>query len=110
MKPRRSFFGALALGLFCTGLLAAPTSPTSPPTPRPPAKAKPVDLNNASRAELMALPGVGAAEAERIVRGRPWLSKASLVSGQVLPAATYDGLRGRIFVGAPKRSKGGPAR
>lgn len=63
---------------------------------------KPVDINNASRAELMKLPGIGMAEAERIVKGRPYLSKASLVSQQVLPAQAYDGLRGRIYVGAVK--------
>ncbi|MCA3250700.1 MAG: ComEA family DNA-binding protein [Pseudomonadota bacterium] len=72
-----------------------------PAPPRAPGL-KPVDLNNASRADLMRLPGIGAAEADRIVEGRPYLSKASLVSQQVLPAQLYDGLRGRIYVGAVK--------
>lgn len=82
--------------------LGAPTGGSSPHgAPRDPA-AKPVDLNNASRAELMKLPGIGADEAERIVKGRPYLSKASLLSQQVLSAPVYDGLRGRVFVGAVK--------
>lgn len=72
-----------------------------PAPPRDPGL-KPVDLNNASRADLMRLPGIGAAEADRIVKGRPYLSKASLVSQQVLPAPLYDGLRGRVYVGAVK--------
>jgi DNA uptake protein ComE-like DNA-binding protein len=76
--------------------------------PRDPS-VKPVDLNNASRAELMKLPGIGADEAERIVKGRPYLSKASLMSQQVLSAPVYDGLRGRVFVGAVKGRSAGTA-
>lgn len=123
MKSRRSSFGKMAAGLLCAGLLAglcagAAANPagglqhpplgsggaaplTLPAPPRDP-KLKPVDVNNASRAELMKLPGIGAAEADRIVKGRPYLSKASLVSQQVLPEALYDGLRGRIVVGPVK--------
>lgn len=63
---------------------------------RPPA-GKLIDINSASRADLMKLPGVSAADADRIVAGRPYLSKAHLVTRNVIPAAQYHGIRSRIM-------------
>jgi len=48
-----------------------------------------VDINSASRAQLKTLPGIGDAEVDRIVAGRPWLSKADLVAAKAIPAGTY---------------------
>lgn len=66
-----------------------------------PAAARPLDINSASREQLMTLPGIGKDEAERIAAGRPYLSKASLVTDKVLPAGVYQTIRHRI-VAIPK--------
>ena len=46
-----------------------------------------------SKAELMKLPGISAADAERIIAGRPYLSKAHLVTRGVISAEAYHGLK-----------------
>ncbi|UCH16460.1 MAG: helix-hairpin-helix domain-containing protein, partial [Burkholderiales bacterium] len=82
--------GALiALGaVACAGVAAAagPSAAASAPAPggsapmmekknAPAAKEKLIDVNSASRAELKTLPGIGDAEADKIIAGRPYLSK-----------------------------------
>ena len=59
--------------------------------------AKLVDINSASRAQLKSLPGIGDAEAARIVSGRPYLSKADLATKGVIPEGVYLSLKGRII-------------
>lgn len=49
-----------------------------------------VDLNSASRAVLVKLPGVSEAIADRIIAGRPWSSKYDLVVKKVVSRGTYD--------------------
>jgi competence protein ComEA len=60
------------------------------------AKPKVVDINSASRDELKTLPGIGDAEADKIIAGRPYLSKAHLVTRNVLSEGQYYALKGRI--------------
>ena len=67
-----------------------------------------VDLNSASRKELMTLPGIGAAEADRIVANRPYLTKTDLVTKDVLPVGPFLSLK-RLVVALPTPvSKGRP--
>lgn len=49
-----------------------------------------LDLNTASKADLMKLPGVGDAISDKIVKARPFANKAQLVSKNILTKAAYD--------------------
>jgi DNA uptake protein ComE-like DNA-binding protein len=82
----------------------------------PPAKhktaARPalIDINSASRAQLKTLPGIGDAEAERIIAGRPYLTKAGLVTDKIIPAGVYQAIRHRIVAiqhGPPAAKRNG---
>ncbi|MBI5259888.1 MAG: helix-hairpin-helix domain-containing protein [Burkholderiales bacterium] len=93
--------------------LAAPAAWAAPDKADPPAKL--VDINSASVQQLSTLPGIGKADAERIVAGRPYLTKADLVTAKVLPAGVYLSIKNRIIAKQdPKRppkaaaSKGQP--
>ena len=61
-----------------------------------PVPATRVDINSASHAELKTLPGIGDAEAARIIAARPYPSKAKLVADRVLPQETFWALNDRI--------------
>lgn len=63
----------------------------------PPAPVKLVDINRAGRKELMTLPGIGAAEADRIIANRPYMTKADLVGKQVLPMGPYLSLKNQVI-------------
>ena len=54
------------------------------------AKAKVVDINSASEAELKAIPGIGDAYAAKIIAGRPYAKKDQLKSRNILPAPVYE--------------------
>ena len=54
------------------------TVPAKKPTPSKPEKK--IDLNNASKKELMTLSSVGEAEATKIIANRPYISKTDLVT------------------------------
>jgi DNA uptake protein ComE-like DNA-binding protein len=102
---------AATLLIFAVPSIAAETQSSAPaePAQKPAAsaksataKAKPapsklVDINSASKAELKRLPGVGDAEAAKIIAGRPYGSKADLVTHGILPAGTYEGLKKQVM-------------
>ena len=51
-----------------------------------------VDLNTATRAELMKLPGIGEAISDKILKARPFANKAQLLSKGLVSKSVYDKL------------------
>lgn len=76
----------LVLGFAGTVRAAAPA--TKPAAPA--AAAALVDINSASKEDLMKLPSIGEAIANKIVAGRPWANKSQLLSKKLLTKAAYD--------------------
>lgn len=58
-------------------------------------KSKLVDINSASKDALDALPGI-TAYSQKIIDGRPYNSKRDLVTRNIIPQATYDGIKNQI--------------
>jgi hypothetical protein len=65
-------------------------------------KAYQVDINSAPKHELMTLPGIGDADAQKIIDGRPYRAKNQLVQKNIIPPATYDKIVDSIIA---KRSR-----
>jgi competence protein ComEA len=55
-----------------------------------------IDLNTASKEELDALPGIGEANAQKIIDGRPYKLKSDLQNRGILSSSTYDKIRDRV--------------
>ena len=66
------------------------------------AKIKPVDINSANKEELKKLPGIGDAEADKIIAGRPYGSKAWLVTNKIIPGGVYESIKLQIIAKQPE--------
>jgi DNA uptake protein ComE-like DNA-binding protein len=117
----KRFTAALALAAFVVAL-AAPlalaqgsTAPATTPAAAPAEKAaKPmttekttekstksstpkVDINSASKEELMKLSGVGDVTADKIIAGRPYKSKNELESKKIVSSKEYNKIHNHII-------------
>lgn len=89
-------------------VLAPPATAQAPQTAAPmttpgktaqtkPAHADLIDINSASAEDLDALPGIGKARADAIIKGRPYKGKDELVQKNILPQGVYDKIKDRII-------------
>ena len=57
---------------------------------------KPLDLNTATKERLLSLPGVTAAEAGRVIAGRPYKDPSEVVTRHIMPKTEYEKIADRI--------------
>ena len=64
-------------------------------------KIKSIDINSASEKQLKKLPGIGDAEAKRIIANRPYGSKVWLVTNKVIGDGPYSNIKHLIVAKQP---------
>lgn len=64
-----------------------------------------IDLNTATKEQLMTLPGVGEATARQIISERPYAKKDQLKSKKILTDQGYDKIKDRIIARQPQKKK-----
>jgi len=82
---------------------SAASAPLRPGKKPPAAPVKLVDINSASLKQLKTLPGIGDAEAKKIIAHRPYLTKTELVSKGVLPTGPFLSLKRQVVAMPPKK-------
>lgn len=106
MKRRANFmfFVFVASLLFVLSVpILAHSQPSTAQTAKPAASAPAtlVDLNSATKDQLDALPGIGAAYSQKIIDGRPYRAKTDLVKKKIIPQATYDKIKDKVIAKQP---------
>jgi len=89
----------LGVGLLGVVLLALPLVPlttTGSVVAYAAEQAYLLDINTATTDQLKALPGIGDAYSEKMIKGRPYARKDELVQKKILPRATYEGIKYKI--------------
>jgi competence protein ComEA len=90
--------------LLAVSAAVAQTAPRPADTPIIVAQAATlIDINAASKAELDALPGIGSARADAIIKGRPYKGKDDLVSRKIIPENVYNGIKDKIIAHQKKK-------
>ena len=81
-------------GLLPKAEMEVSAEPTAAPTPDASGR---LDINSATKDQLLAFPGIGQVYADKIIQGRPYKMRSDLVRRKVLPANVYAKIKGQII-------------
>ncbi len=62
-----------------------------------------IDINSASKDDLMKLEGVGDVTADKIIAGRPYKTKTELLNKKIVNKSTYAKISDKLIAHAPKK-------
>jgi DNA uptake protein ComE-like DNA-binding protein len=87
------------IGILLLGIVgvAAWAQETKLPAPKLEADAKLLDINSATKTELMQLAGIGDVYADKIIKNRPYKGKDDLLNKGVVPKNTYNKIKDLII-------------
>lgn len=91
MKSKLAAIFALALGLGLATALPVVLVPSEV------AAQSLIDINSATKQELMTLPGIGDARADAIIKGRPYKGKDELTQRGIIPDGVYAQIKDKII-------------
>ena len=90
-----AMIGALA-GLPSFAYAQTAKAPAAATTVAPAVKAEPMDINTATKDQLMTLDGIGEARSDAIIKGRPYKAKNELADKKIVPQKVYDTIKDQI--------------
>ena len=111
----KTLIAALAIALLATTGTALAADPPAKTAASAPAKTEALlDLNSASREDLIKLKGIGEARADAIIKGRPYKGKNELLDRKIVPESVYNDIKDLVIAkqvaakpAEPKKKKGG---
>src|SRR5215211_9235887 len=95
---RKSFMADCLAGKPASAATTAAPTPGKPATTTTaPSQAGLIDINTANKEQLDALPQIGSARAEAIIKGRPYKAKNELLDRYIVPQKVYDAIKDKII-------------
>jgi DNA uptake protein ComE-like DNA-binding protein len=88
---------ALFAMLAATGAAIAKEEPKKAAAPAAQKAEAQMDINSASKDELMKLKGIGDARADAIIKGRPYKGKNELLDKKIVPENVYNDIKDKII-------------